>query len=95
MHDSLDGRIPLRHIHIILLPNLPNADLHPVLRDHDVLLLHLLARFVGDVVADTVDYVADEAEDTDDRDEDEEWGEGVHIVVEFDCGGVRGWKWKG
>ena len=84
------GRIPLRHIHIALLPDLADTDLHPVLGDDDVLLLHLLARFVGDVVADGVDDVADEAEDAEDREEDEERGEGVHRRG-FAVRGVRGW----
>ena len=74
-------KLPLRHNPITLLPDFPDADLHPVLCDHDVLLLHLLARFVGDVVADAVDDVADEAEDGEDGEEDEEGCEGVHFFV--------------
>ena len=92
---SFWGRIPLRHIHVALLPDLPDTDLHPVLGDHDVLLLHLLARFVGDVVADGVDHVADEGEDAEDREEDEERGEGVHRCGFDEEVFVVGWKRKG
>ena len=69
---------PLRRINITLLPYLLYPNLHPVLRDKDVLLLHLLAGFVRDVVGDRVRDVGYEAQDADYRKENEEWSEGMH-----------------
>ena len=70
LQEKQSGRIPLRRINIALLPDLLDPNLHPVLRDQDVLLLHLLRRLGRDVVGDRVGDVGDEAEDADYGEED-------------------------
>ena len=57
-------------IDITLLPDFPHPNLHPVLRNNDILPLHLFAGFVCDVVCDRVGDVADESNNQEDSKKD-------------------------
>lgn len=62
----------LTPINIILLVNLLDANLHPVSREHDVLLLHLVPCLVRDILHDAVDDESHDGEDGEDHEEDDE-----------------------
>lgn len=64
--------IPLRLVDVVLVPDFLDPDLHAVLAETDVLLLHLLGRLLRYVGGDCVDHIADECGGDEDDGEDEE-----------------------
>lgn len=80
---------PLRLVEILLVLDVPHADLDAVLGEDDVLLVHARRRRVADLSSAHVDVVAHEAGDADDDEEDDEGEElptrGAMRLVSFDC----------
>lgn len=67
---------PLRLVDIVLVPDFLDPDLHALLAETDVLLLHLLGRLLRYVGGDCVYHVADEG-GGDEHDEKDEEGNDV------------------
>lgn len=73
---------PLSLVLVVLILDLLHRHLHPVLGEHDVLLLHVGFCLVANVLHDAVHDESDQSEDANDRHEDDYGEDGVfcHVV---------------
>lgn len=90
---SRQENTPLSPVLICLILDFLNLHLHTVFGENHVLLLHLLARVLADILNDGVHHVSDDSEDGDEEEEEDEGEDAVLGLGHGDrIGGGCGWK---